>query len=618
LECHGATRSRWTACTYTTSDSSLARRIPPAQLMFKGGTGVHQQLEAILERLRSGGLYGDLQWLSVATGDSGSCKLGDILNYLDQVLEPWGPGRRWRILICDVYAPQCDVRVTRLCWRRGYVLMWIGGGCTGALANPDVYCHDDLSRAYQELEMRTLIHQMELEPDKLPVPSREDCIRIFINAWMRPSLHLRAVEGNWKLMVRNDLGGTEDAEGAGDAKLLWDKLGVFSRRELVVKDVREEIREGRLPWTHEAVYAKLVAAFPKRGQLDEYIEGQEDEGYSVAEDRGALWDDRADPSPDISDVEEETPGPAGVAAAGPPAEEEALAEEASGAALSLAAPLAGELERIERLLEQERSEAGGNPLIIRALVRARHQAHKVACGRNQEDHRVAAAVMRQREMREAEKRFQQEFVQQTSEAVSRNERKRMRETQELQAAHDRTRDAARARAEREERQQERIAETRSERDAAAARELQATRVAGDLLRLSADARTARAELARKAIADGLGELSRPTPSTLPEYKSSELRNLCKMEGTRTMLRATEAFEWTLFGNRRWRPGDPALEHPVTALQRLLGRCCPNWEALHGVRYSAQLVLVERHNGVLDNCFLHGVDIYERSLRAAGR
>ena len=34
-----------------------------------------------------------------------------------------------------------------------------------------------------------------------------------------------------------------------------------------------------------------AAAFPKRGQMDQYIEGQEDEGCLVAEDQGALWDD---------------------------------------------------------------------------------------------------------------------------------------------------------------------------------------------------------------------------------------------------------------------------------------------------------------------------------------
>ena len=69
------------------------------------------------------------------------------------------------------------------------------------------------------------------------------------------------------------------------------------------------------------------------------------------------------------------PGPAHVAATGSPGQ-----EEAPGPALSLAAPLAGELERIERLLEQERAEAGGNPIIIRAMERARKHAYKAACG----------------------------------------------------------------------------------------------------------------------------------------------------------------------------------------------------------------------------------------------
>ena len=224
LECHGSTRSRWTACTFTSSDfttrdmdrgaSPHSVRFPPAQLMFKGGARVQKQLQEILHKLRSSGLDGDLQWLSVVTGDSGSYKREDILQYLDVVLEPWGPERRWRILICDVYKPHCNDAATRL-----YVMIWVGGGCTGAPANPDVYLHDILSKDYQDREMRLLLKQMELGVtpiwSRLPVPSREDCICNFIAAWMKPSLHHRAVEGNWKLMVRNDLGGTEDARGGG-------------------------------------------------------------------------------------------------------------------------------------------------------------------------------------------------------------------------------------------------------------------------------------------------------------------------------------------------------------------------------------------------------------------
>ena len=80
-----------------------------------------------------------------------------------------------------------------------------------------------------------------------------------------------------------------------------------------------------------------------------------------------------------------------------------------------------------------------------------------------------------------------------------------------------------------------------------------------------------------------------------------------------MLRATEVFEWILCGKQRWRAG---LLNPVTALQQLLEKCCPRWGALHGIRYCVGRVLVERHKGVLDNCFLHGVYMYDCSLKAA--
>ena len=167
------------------------------------------------------------------------------------------------------------------------------GPASEAAAGPAAAAGAEASTAAAEPKWRPEAEAAEAAavPNKLPVPSREDCIRNFIVAWMRPSLHLRAVDGNWKLMVRNDIEGREDKEGGGDAKKLWDQLGLLPRRTQVVQDVRQEIQAGRLAWTLEAVYEKLVAAFPKRGQIDQYIEGQEDEGCLVAEDQGALWDD---------------------------------------------------------------------------------------------------------------------------------------------------------------------------------------------------------------------------------------------------------------------------------------------------------------------------------------
>ena len=118
----------------------------------------------------------------------------------------------------------------------------------------------------------------------------------------------------------------------------------------MVADVREEIRAGRGAWTLENVYNKWIAPYPRRGELDHYVDGQDDEG-TFDMGRAVPWDDRADISPDKSDEEGEAPGPAGVAAAGPPAREDGV-EDLRAAAL--AAPLTGELERPERLLAKEK------------------------------------------------------------------------------------------------------------------------------------------------------------------------------------------------------------------------------------------------------------------------
>ena len=44
---------------------------------------------------------------------------------------PWGPGRRWRILMLDAYRAHLVEAVKRLAWSRGYVVVYQGGGCTG-------------------------------------------------------------------------------------------------------------------------------------------------------------------------------------------------------------------------------------------------------------------------------------------------------------------------------------------------------------------------------------------------------------------------------------------------------------------------------------------------------
>jgi len=84
-EGHSATRSRWTVVTYVTSNKERALLIPPLELCFKGGSGVHSALAGLLEEFRAEGL--DVGWLTMVATESGSYKTGDVFRYLESVLE---------------------------------------------------------------------------------------------------------------------------------------------------------------------------------------------------------------------------------------------------------------------------------------------------------------------------------------------------------------------------------------------------------------------------------------------------------------------------------------------------------------------------------------------------
>ena len=76
-------------------------------------------------------------------------------------------------------------------------------------------------------------------------------------------------------MLANKLDGTEDHQGRGPAKQIWDDMRMDRLREQVLADVDGEFHAGRLRW--RAAKA-IIQDFPKRGELDQYLEGMEDEG----------------------------------------------------------------------------------------------------------------------------------------------------------------------------------------------------------------------------------------------------------------------------------------------------------------------------------------------------
>ena len=126
-ENHTDTRSRWTGNTLCVNDIELARKIPFAQLMFNGGSGILKDLKELETELRATGY----PWLSLTTSDSGSYRIEHVVEYLEELLDEMTPGRRIRILMCDAYKAHLDPAIRRLAWSRGYIVVYQGGGTTG-------------------------------------------------------------------------------------------------------------------------------------------------------------------------------------------------------------------------------------------------------------------------------------------------------------------------------------------------------------------------------------------------------------------------------------------------------------------------------------------------------
>jgi hypothetical protein len=135
VEGHADTRKRWTANLATFSDTERIKQDGPpyCEFVFKGG----QKLELRLrEYIRERGLG---PWLSVATTDSGSYKMPDVIRFLTTHLpDNFSPqSRQWRISIADAFSAHLPPQVFKLCWNRGYVLITLGGGITPVVQTCD-------------------------------------------------------------------------------------------------------------------------------------------------------------------------------------------------------------------------------------------------------------------------------------------------------------------------------------------------------------------------------------------------------------------------------------------------------------------------------------------------
>ena len=275
-EVHSQTRARFTANTLCTSDRLRAAKGPHLEILFKGGDGV---LRASEDYIRTEPVVASCGFpLSVATSDTGSYRLEHLLSYLEKSLVR-GPGDdgRWRILMCDAYAPHFNEAIAKLAWQHRYVVIMVGGGATGVVQVNDTHLHGPLSKEYISLEMAEAFAKLQADPDGCPGRSREQCIRDLVILWRRAGLHLRASEGFKQNMLTNALTGSEDHVASSEAAAFWEQLKMSEHRSRIIDEVCTEYEAGRVDWDFEIVQAK-IERFPQRGHMDTYAEGQEDEG----------------------------------------------------------------------------------------------------------------------------------------------------------------------------------------------------------------------------------------------------------------------------------------------------------------------------------------------------
>lgn len=381
-ECASAVRSRWTATTYASTNPDRFTEYPPLEVLFKGGTVVEQRLDDMLIRLCAGGDQGELSFFTAQVGPKGSYRTDHVIEFLRRHLEPASPGRDWRIVMADFYGPHADTTVFELCWAHQYVLILIGGGVTGVLQVMDTHLHYSLSQRYTELEMLDLLEQERAKPHGCPTRSRESCCRDLLAAWRHAPLHEMGRRGWYDNCLANALDGSQDHVGRGAAGEMWDQMGMKDFRAQALADVDAEWAAGRLRWRD---VQRLIEPFPKRGQLDTLVEGQDDEGDPGELEGGAMaWDDAVGLSDDDLDVDH------GAALAAP-----ISAQEAVGIHLSLAQQQSMALarEQLIRLQDiREKAKDFPHPRVLQMIDGILHQFKRKALGSGQTDAEIASTL----------------------------------------------------------------------------------------------------------------------------------------------------------------------------------------------------------------------------------
>ena len=87
------------------------------------------------------------------------------------------------IYVLDDYSFHLMPEFRQALFKKGYVLVIIGGGITGDIQINGTNCHRDLKKHYRDLEMKLLLEQLEKDPIKISSPSRNKMMSMLLQAW---------------------------------------------------------------------------------------------------------------------------------------------------------------------------------------------------------------------------------------------------------------------------------------------------------------------------------------------------------------------------------------------------------------------------------------------------
>ena len=216
------------------------------------------------------------------------CIRDSIIAFLEKWLEPWGPDRKWEVILLDAYAPGLTDNVQRLCWSRGYICPTHGGGASMIVQTNDTDHHEHVRKRFIEVQTQRLITKTRMQGGGMAELDLRENIDCMITVMSDLDLHLIATAGYLRTGTTNALNGDQDHEIKNEAGVFWKEMDMRTAVNAAVADAKRRCSNGEIPWTYAAIQ-KEITPYPKRNCLDVILPGQEDE--ATIDPDGLKWDE---------------------------------------------------------------------------------------------------------------------------------------------------------------------------------------------------------------------------------------------------------------------------------------------------------------------------------------